>query len=135
MSIIPSAINVHEHNGLVFIRSEALDGSYWKYEYIYTFDNNYYLDDIYLESKEMTHDSNGDVIPKANSRVVDECGYYLDILYLCLGNHVPEIWVHDTGDSDCSGYDLFHREIALTDNYKNNHQFKECLIPEKIIFM
>ena len=31
-------------------------------------------------------------------------------------------------------YDLFHKEIALTENYKKNHQFEECLMPEKNYF-
>lgn len=129
-----SGVRPFEHKGLLTIKFRALDDSYWRYKYIIKFDSNYYLDDIYLDSKEMTHDSNGNAVPKPNSQKVDNVSYDLEILYLCLGNHVPEIWVHDTGDSDGSGYDLFHKEIALTENYRKNHQFKECLMPEKNYF-
>ena len=134
VDVIPSNVYVLEHQGWIFIRFESTDGSYWKYKYVYKFDNNYYLDDIYLDSKEMTHDSNGNAIPKPNSRLVDKTSFDLEILFLCLGNYVPEIWIYGNGDSDGSGYDLFHKEIALTENYKSNHQFKECLIPEKNFF-
>ena len=128
-----SGVRPFEHKGLLTIKLRALDDSYWRYKYIIKFDSNYYLDDIYLDSKEMTHDSNGDAVPKPNSRLVDKTSYCTDILYLCLGNYVPEIWIHSNGGWD-DAYDLFHKEIALTDNYKNNHQFKECLMPEKNYF-
>lgn len=135
VNVIPSNVYVLEHQGWIFIRFDSTDGSYWKHKYIYKFDSNYYLDDIYLDSKEMTHDSNGDAVPKPNSRLVDKTSfYYSKILFLCLGDHVPEIWIYSNGDSDGIGYDLFHKEIALTENYKSNHHFKECLIPEKDYF-
>lgn len=133
VDVIPSNVYTLEHQGWIFIRFEAPDGSYWKHKYIYKFDNNYYLDDIYLDSKEMTHDSYGDAVPKLNSRLVDKTSFDLDIFFLCLGHYVPEIWIYDNGGWD-DAYDLFHKEIALTENYRKNHQFKECLMPEKNYF-
>ena len=133
MHISISRVDRFEHKGFIIVEYGSLDGSSWKYKYIFEFDNNYYLNDIYLDSKEMTHDSDGSRVPKPNSEKIDETDYDWKIFYLCIGNNVPEIWIYSNGGWD-DAYDLFHREIALTENYKKNHQFEECLMPEKNYF-